>query len=153
MKNSGLLLLMLIGLFGASDRVCALTIRCRHATVQQWSGGIAGRYGSYISFEIEMIDEKQVPVPDSAWLENEGFALHVRGSTTDPGGNMKVVKNGRSTTFSITWKTYHDQFAHEPGSVKMPADGVICISYMENGRKKYYAIKKYTQVLEPIAYP
>jgi hypothetical protein len=158
MKNKLLLPAFICFMLLSCAQAQAFSVRCKSATVQHWSGGIAGRYGANYCFEIEFSDDAQVPLPDSGWVDNEGFALHVRDSATDPGGNMRVRKQGRSTIYTIIWGTSHDenlqsmpQYQEKPA--KMPAPGVACFSYTDRGVRKYFSVTKFTQYLQPANYP
>ena len=145
-------IICLIGLTSPNNLI-AQKVTCRSATNQSWSGGIAGRHGERFTFEIEVYSNRKMPVPDSCWVDGHVFALKMHDSITNDYGNMVLKKKHYSNVYTFTLNTSYNDERVDHEAVKMPKQGVACISYHVNGMVKYLPIKKYTATLEPISYP
>ena len=143
----------------------AQTVRMINSSVQNWSGGIAGRHGANYAFSVEFSDFSTEPVPDTLWIENEPFGLLVLDSTITY-GNVKRTRTKRTVRYEFGANTYHDDyaehnapppFANEPKKtqphppIEYKEAGLL--SYKYQGKEHYYTISKIMTVFPPANYP
>lgn len=137
-------------------------IKTINATKQNWSGGIAGRHGTYYSFVIAFSDLKDEPAPDTLWTEQEYFEISLRDEAKQVQGNTKRSRTKGSVKFEINVSTAHDEpdnnlprqnenkhHVHAP----VPYNGAALLSYRYKGKEHYYEIKKIMKALPAANYP
>jgi hypothetical protein len=142
----------------SSEKPC---ITITGATEQQWSGGIAGKMGTYYNIVFET---KPDIVADTLWVGNYYFPITVMDSS----GNVLPSHLTRLERDSTKWKyairadidrsersmyDHNDDNVQSKNTGKPPAyDGVAYISYTYKGKRHGYAIKSFER-LQPLNYP
>lgn len=156
MKHISLAILLILHL-----ALKAQDLKVIKATKQEWSGGVAGRYGEnyYIKFQTKNYNTH----PDSVWIGGDGFKMNFEGEYT--GSKRKIDSVHHIVTYSFSIGTSHDEYADEqrilnpvksdstakPHPVRHFA-GEALITYSFQHKKKTLIVKQF-QTLEPIAYP
>jgi hypothetical protein len=128
----------------------------RSATEQQWSGGIAGRWGVRYTFSIQFTDIKETPIPDTIWIGNDAIPLT---TITHPGmqHNTVVTNNKKGHIWTITVGTSHDD-RRTPGDDAPERlcpiyRGVALLRYTYRGSHSSLAVKKITTHYPSLSYP
>lgn len=131
----------------------AQKLRLSTAWRQDWSGGVAGRYGS--NYYITLISSADSLVFDSVYINNIGSKL-----SQDQYGNVRFDK--AKHTFTITTGEYHDEYAMRNQSLKPDTtakappvrhfEGAALILYRYKGKRHSFIVKS-MQYMKPIAYP
>lgn len=151
---------------------CTLTagaqnLKTIYATRRDWSGGVAGHHGSYLSFTVEFSNYKEEPIPDTIWIDSKPIPLAttIRNEKVQIKGNMNRTTSKKGVRFEINTGTSYDDntrsiypdpsdshkelTCHQPVACK----GVALLSYRYMGREHYYPIAKFTTVFPPVNYP
>lgn len=143
---------ILIAAFSPAN-VCAQKLKVISATRQEWSGGVAGHYGSNyficLKFSADNVEL------DSAYINNIGIKL-VRGTN----GNVRTDKANH--TYTITAAESHDEQEyqyqlpnHDGDKHPLPVrhfNGAALILYKCKGKSLSLIVKE-MHYLDPIAYP
>ena len=138
--------------FCSPVNACAQTVTIMNASRQDWSGGIAGHYGTNYSITLKLSPENiQL---DSVYISN--FCIKISNVY---GGN--VLKDTVHHTYTIIAQESHDEYnengysGHNPGlppAAKKHFAGAALIVYEYKGKQYSLIVKKF-QALEPLAYP
>lgn len=135
------------------------------ATRQDWSGGIAGYYGTNFHFTLETFTIKNdTLLIDSIWIQNKVYALRRDTSNAD-NPNLKVFKKGNKLSYFInvgfSVNENHQNYIAEGNNVKdenHPApikyNGSALVQYhLKSAKKIYYYEIPFLKVLTPANYP
>ena len=141
----------------ASKKSC---ITITEATEQQWSGGIAGRMGTYYNI---IFETKPNVATDTLWIASYYFVV----TRNDSSGNIlpspftKLDKGNNVWKYSLRVNVDRSEDNHhypneqqKPKNIGNPPkyDGEAYITYLVKGIRYGYAIKSFTH-LEPLNYP
>ena len=134
----------------------AQVVKLEDATRQDWSGGVAGKYGSNYTFTITFRDCKVEPMPDTLWVGEQAIPLN-----ENPPANITRTKKGNSVRFDIRANISKDEYSNRyypqdrTVKAKAPVDykGIALLSYKYGGRQKYFIVPKVMTTMQPIAYP
>jgi hypothetical protein len=142
----------------------AQTVKMINSSVQQWSGGIAGRSGANYVFVVEFSNYQETPVPDTLWIDREPFPVNF-GDFNQDGMNTKCTMTRKTARFEISVGTFHDEYADRyappqpenkiKSSSHPPIDykGIGLLSYKYLGKEHFYTISKIMNIREPANYP
>ncbi len=133
-----------------------------NATRQQWSGGVAGRYG--INYYIEIQTKLKGISIDTVWIS--GVPYPTDFSANNPHFKYKFDSASRKITYSISVEETHNDMRFRHNGIsdspkdtmknKVPAvrhfTGAALISYALKNKKHFYTISSFTS-LAPISYP
>lgn len=131
------------------------------ASRTQWSGGIAGRYGTNYNLLLRCSTKYSI-ILDSIWLNTEGtYDLKQEENHSEFSLQVKTKTSSTSTAFEIIGGSFHDdgmrqhpddfeklQNVSNPFHVK----GEAVVSYIFNKKKYFLAVPAYTNN-PPINYP
>ncbi len=141
----------------------AQTVKLIGSTRQDWSGGIAGRYGSNFTFSIEFSNYRLEPVPDTIWIGQSPIPV-LLANTGDLQTNTKRIPGKKSVRFDINVGTSsHDLAGRMPKpddpvktiTTKSPVaySGVALLSYRYKRKTRYYTIKSIITNYPAVNYP
>jgi hypothetical protein len=135
-----------------------------------WSGGIAGRYGTGYNFTVEFSHyAKDEPMPDIIWLENKPVPIIIKGTTSPqhPNFNTTRTEGKKRVTYTFYVGTSHGD--EQPYNNPYPSGkgaktiikpqppqkygGVALVSYRYKGGQKYFVIDKVLTRNPPVNYP
>ena len=165
MRNRHIVIFVLLFFTGVLEVAKAQSIKTLEATRQNWSGGIAGRYGTNYTFKIEFSDFVGKTVLDTIWVDNLPFAIFVFDSSSTY-WNTKCTKKKKSIFYEISIGTSHDEHLEMDRQIRdgqnkkyilpkppVKINGVAMVRYFVNGKAKYYQINRFLKELDPINYP
>ncbi|MFN3918015.1 MAG: hypothetical protein ACK4K0_09765 [Flavobacteriales bacterium] len=136
------------------------TPQLKSATSQNWSGGIAGRYGSNYYLELE---SKVAIIPDSIYIDNNCYKL-IHSNRADDGNIW--FRSNESNTYKIIVKQTRQHKEPVPVDLHNPKkeqkqmavcavktfEGKALLVYTVGEKRKEIVIKEFTR-LTPINYP
>lgn len=131
------------------------------ASRTQWSGGIAGHYGTSYNLELSSPAKYKIEL-DSVWFNTEGtYGLKQEENHSGFSLQVKTKTSSTNITYEITGGSFHDnglrqypddfeklQNVSNPFHVK----GEAVVSYIFNKKKCFLAVPAYTNN-PPINYP
>ncbi len=141
----------------------AQAIQLVFASVQKWSGGVAGRYGSNYTFVINCTNLRHTLMPDTIWINNESIPLFTCDSVSTRNTKISYNKNKSTARIEFNVGTQTNEFtgpdisaftgtkfkSHCPVACK----GVALIGYKYGGNERYYSVGRITKIFPPINYP
>lgn len=136
-------------------------LKLTSASQTQWSGGIAGRYGTNYNLLLRCPTKYSIKL-DSIWLNTEGtYGLKQEANHSAFSLQVKTKTSSTNITYEITGGSFHDnglrqypddfeklQNVSNPFHVK----GEAVVSYIFNKKKYFLAVPAYTNN-PPINYP
>jgi hypothetical protein len=145
---------MLCSVLALSLNGYAQNATVRSATEQQWSGGIAGRWGVRYTFKITFPAD-QKPTPDTIWVGRDAIALVISHPGTE--GNTIVTKRNNGITWNIAVSIAHDN-RYQPGNNEAAAhlpryQGVALLLYTSAAIHRTLTVKTFTTRYPSLSYP
>lgn len=139
------------------------TVKLINSTRLDWSGGIAGRYGSNFTFSLEFSNYRSEPLPDTIWIGQSPIPI-LLANTRDLQTNAKRIPGKKTVRFDINVGTSsHDLAGRMPGpgdppkaiTTKSPIayTGVALLSYKYKRKTRYYTVKNIITTFPPVSYP
>lgn len=129
----------------------AQVIRVDSCTATHWAGGIAARQGITYTIYISYNTKYTAIVADSAWSNNQGYAVNII--------SLEKAGLGNRVCAEISFTEDHGGVyaldnANERFNIKPPFKykGIVLIRYLYKGKKYYYTVKKVTRKVS-VQYP
>ncbi len=157
MKQFRVILLFILVTYCAISN--AQQLKVVKATIQQWSGGMPGHYGTNYNIELET-KSKSLKI-DTIWINHFFIVPDFSGKNFSFKRNVDSVSH--KITYAISTSESHDEYAErnrvpikDTTNVKpLPArqfKGAALISYKFRSKQHFLTIPTFTG-LEPINYP
>ncbi|MBL7692121.1 MAG: hypothetical protein JNM41_11040 [Flavipsychrobacter sp.] len=130
------------------------------ATRRCWSGGIAGRHGCDYTFSILFKPAGAAIVPEKIWVDGQELPLLLKAKDGMQ-ANVSLTRSARGLQLDIATGSQFDDgnMYTPPGDKPQPKpalrkyNGVALLAYKQNGKRKYFTVKKIIVEHPPVSYP